>query len=142
MPAARPLRERFFQFIAYEPMSGCWLWTGGVNNHGYGLIHPGKDYQTTLSMVFAHRVSWEMHRGPIPDGMDVLHKCDTPPCVNPDHLFVGTHASNMADASKKGRMHPGEKNGRARLTSPEQAADIRARRLAGKKWLISQTITV
>lgn len=87
-----PLEGRFF----VEPNSGCWLWTRSVSM-GYGKLWWDKKHQR------AHRVSWELHNGAIPDGMLVLHKCDTPPCINPAHLFLGTHADNAADKIAKGR---------------------------------------
>ncbi len=78
--------------------SGCWLWTGATFASGYGQTR--RNYRERR----AHRASWEVHRGPIPEGMCVLHKCDVKLCVNPDHLFLGTHAENMADMSRKGRV--------------------------------------
>lgn len=66
----------------------------------------GGDRRTEL----AHRVSWELHNGSIPDNMFVLHKCDIGQCVNPDHLFLGTHKDNCQDGLKKGRMYIGDKN--------------------------------
>ena len=94
-----PLLARFDAQHIPEPNSGCWLWIGS-QRRGYGLIwDAGKQW-------LAHRVSWVIHSGAIPDGMHVLHKCDTPPCVNPQHLFLGTHAQNMADRDRKGRNKP------------------------------------
>ncbi len=84
------------QFIP-EPNSGCWLWIGAVNNRGYGkLFTCGKSIQ-------AHRHSWAIHFGGVPNGQHVLHRCDTPACVNPKHLFLGTNADNVYDKMKKGR---------------------------------------
>ena len=78
--------------------SGCWLWTGGCNRPGgYGRFRVGK------KMVVAHRVAWELAYGPIPEGKRVLHHCDTPPCENPAHLWLGTQADNLQDCRDKGR---------------------------------------
>ena len=91
------LQERFESKCEPEPTSGCWLWTGAVDGDGYGVLYNSGDDRKT------HRISWMIRFGPIPKGMSVLHKCDNPPCVNPDHLFLGTALDNMHDAMKKGR---------------------------------------
>ena len=108
---------RFFNhFTKIE--GGCWLWCGGKHRLGYGLFKFNGKTRTT------HRISWELHRGPIPSGLCVLHKCDVPACVNPEHLFLGTVDDNNKDKSTKGRcatnIHTyGELHWGARLTTKE-----------------------
>lgn len=113
------LQDRFNSKVRITP--GCWHWTGALSGLRYGgLKHEGK-------VLKAHRLSFELAHGPVPDGMQVLHRCDRPTCVNPDHLWLGTHLDNMRDmfAKKRRRAPLGELNGRAKLTA-EQAAAIRA----------------
>jgi hypothetical protein len=99
MPAKRDIVERFWEKVAKG--EGCWNWTGYRKDKGYGTIH-NSDGETKRP-VLAHRLSWEIANGPIPDGICVLHRCDNPACVRLDHLFLGTKADNNADMKAKGR---------------------------------------
>lgn len=86
------------KFVEPEPNTGCWLWSGSLGSTGYGHIRQGDD------VLHAHRASWELFKGLLPPGLFVCHKCDVMPCVNPDHLFLGTPKDNMKDMSAKGRL--------------------------------------
>lgn len=110
------LEDRFFAKVLKSMDSdGCWNWIASKYRDGYGRI------QFQRKSVRAHRISWQIHHGPIPDGVQVLHRCDNPLCVRPDHLFLGTHDDNMADKVAKGRQFrpEGEANGAARLSCDE-----------------------
>ncbi len=100
-----------------EPNSGCWLWLRSTRV-GYGQFHWGG------KLMHAHRASYGAFKGPIPAGKHVLHKCDMPLCINPDHLFLGTNYDNIQDALKKGRNAKGEKHGRRKI-SLETANEIK-----------------
>lgn len=84
-----------------EKTDACWLWIGSRRRDGYGRHR----VNGTPRRIRAHRLSWEMHFGAIPSGMSVLHHCDNPPCVRPDHLFLGTDTDNTADKVRKGRAN-------------------------------------
>lgn len=108
------MKMRFMAKVAVQE-NGCWMWTGGKDRKGYGKFSVGNsrnpDGTRRNSMVSAHRVSYEMFKGPIGEGLFVLHKCDTPGCVNPEHLFLGTNIDNMLDMDAKGRRVNGPSYG-------------------------------
>lgn len=92
-----------------EPNSGCWLWLGGTGARGYGSFTQRADGFVAKR---AHRASWILYRcAEITSKEHVLHKCDMPLCVNPEHLFIGTQKDNMSDMARKGRQAQGEKHG-------------------------------
>ena len=115
---AIPINQRFWKHV--QKTHSCWVWTGTKDRKGYGRIN------SNGSPMLSHRLSWEIHFGPIPDGLNVLHRCDNPPCCNPEHLFLGDNAENMQDCSRKGRTTRGERSASSKLTTA-QVAEIRSR---------------
>jgi hypothetical protein len=115
--------ERFWSKVKKsEEPDGCWLWIASKRSTGYGQIScPGG----TGNPLIASRASWEMHFGAIAKGKFVCHKCDTPLCVRPDHLWLGTAKDNAQDMAAKGRSTKGERSASYKIT-PEIAAAIRA----------------
>lgn len=103
---ARQDVERFWSKVQKAEGDACWLWLGSCQPSGYGQIGvmlPGSERRQAT--YYAHRVAWALSHGPIPDGKDVLHHCDVRHCVNPAHLYVGTHDDNMRDATVRNRLH-------------------------------------
>ena len=121
-----------------EPMSGCWLWTACVDADGYGQIALGTRGKKRER---AHRVAWELYRGPIPDGLQVNHSCDNPYCVNPDHLHLGTNISNNAEKVARDRSTFGEKHGASKLIEADVLAivhDHRSQTVIAREYRVSQ----
>ena len=113
----RSISERFWEKVDMAPGHGpkgkCWVWTASKNKKGYGRFGAKK----------AHRVAYELRKGPIPEGKILLHSCDFPSCVKPTHLKPGFHLDNKRDAMAKGRHAFGEKHGRSKLNE-EQVFEI------------------
>lgn len=120
-----------------EPNSGCWLWSGCWTSGGYGsMTVKGRGLRS-------HRWAWELTHGPIPAGMVLLHRCDTPACCNPSHLRVGTHSENVSDKVAKGRHAIGSAQGAARLTE-SIVADLRqsgeSNRALAKRYGVDKSV--
>lgn len=115
------------RFLAAVDMLGdkdCWPWTGNIHAGGYGRFIIGN------RAIYAHRYAYRLWVAPLREGMEVMHTCDNPPCVNPKHLVQGTHADNMHDRDEKGRGNSGKRLG-SRLSGAARA-DIQARRAGGE----------
>ncbi len=112
-------KERFWEQVG--PKHNCWIWRGNLVHNGYGVFYSRLD---GAKYWRAHRYSYALHKGPIPDGMNVLHTCDNRPCVNPDHLFLGDQGVNLRDAAAKGRI-TGANNANAKLSN-DDVLSIRA----------------
>ena len=97
------LEDRFWNKVVVGSQDECWEWTGSLCSKGYGTFAKSSAIGNR-AWCLAHRLSWELANGPIPDGLCILHSCDNPKCVNPRHLSSGTHKDNMQDALHKGRM--------------------------------------
>lgn len=131
-------RRRFESFFVVGNPADCWEWMGGRLKTGYGAFWLNGRTEK------AHRVSWEIHRGKIPEGLFVLHKCDNPPCVNPEHLFIGTTLDNVRDKIQKGRLRVprGEDSGVSKLTEAQVIAiraDRRYQAIIASEYGVAQT---
>jgi hypothetical protein len=107
--------ERFLSHVE-KTKEGCWLWTAYRMRSGYGF------FRTPLRHELAHRSSYRLFKGPLISGLDVMHSCDNPGCVNPSHLRLGTRTENMRDAKAKGRTSFGASHGRSKLVESDISA--------------------
>lgn len=112
------IRERFDSKWKRDANTGCWLWTASTAGKGYGQFRiPG-----TRKNIYAHRLSFELFKGALPKGAHIMHSCDTPRCVNPDHLSIGSPLENARDMRDKDRHLNGERNAKAKLTQEQVLA--------------------
>lgn len=135
--AQKPILERLWTKV--DKSGECWNWTGRTHRFGYGEITFNGEKQGT------HRVAWVLANGPIPTGLSVLHRCDNPRCVRPDHLFLGTQTDNQRDMREKGRHIKGSRHPHARLTETEaieiqRSAGVSALALARKYGVSKVTV--
>lgn len=126
------VKSRLLSKCELDPKTGCWMWTAGKTTNGYGSFMVNLNGKQKFYR--AHRASYELHKGDIPQGMFVCHKCDTPLCINPDHLFLGTPLDNVRDMDAKGRgVRSGGPLAKRALTA-EQVAHIKRREMTGIEY--------
>lgn len=123
--------EKFWPRV--DTSGDCWIWTGARQSQGYGMVQVRTGERVGTVSKLTHRVAYHLARGPFPDHLHVLHKCDNPPCCNPAHLFLGTAADNAADKVAKGRARAvhGEAHQSAKLTATD-VLEIRRRVSSGE----------
>jgi hypothetical protein len=130
---------RFWTYISSEPTSGCWLWTGPVDAHGYGTLSSGGAVASGAKHLKAHRIAYSTLKGAIGADLYVCHHCDNRLCVNPDHLFLGTNQDNLADMRRKGRHIKGRQCHQAKLS---EAAVVHIRQATGTHTAVAEQFGV
>lgn len=113
-----PKVDQFSKYVYPEPNTGCWIWAGAQDYDGYGIC--STHYINQKKYTRAHRASFAIHKGNFDSKLLVCHTCDNPNCVNPDHLFLGTHLDNIRDCKRKNRRHTGAKH--SKLTTSQVLA--------------------
>lgn len=116
----KELKRRLLKRISIKP-NGCWWWTGSAVTGGYGNMSYKRQ------SLYTHRASWIVHNGPIPKGLSVLHRCDNRLCINPEHLYLGTQADNIADMHAKGRS----KHRNGAILTDDEVIEIKLRLIEG-----------
>lgn len=137
----RTLEQAFWRHVIRGAADECWLWQGNIGNHGYGYFSCGH------RKFLAHRASYEIHNGALPDDLCVLHHCDVRHCVNPYHLFLGDRTDNAADKVTKGRQFRGEQSPNAKLAESDvkqirslAASGVIHREIAQKFHIARETV--
>lgn len=116
LPFPISMEQKFWQNVDKRGPDECWIWTGYKSEHGYGKLTSGRRKDGDFKLIRAHRFSYTLKHGPIPKGVEICHKCDNPSCVNPNHLFAGSHQDNASDMVAKGRQAIGNRLPWAKLT--------------------------
>lgn len=116
------LADRLMKKTVINEQTQCWEWQGSTSSFGHGEIYIGGTGPNARKRTMTHRASWEIHNGPIPDDLCVLHACDNPACINPKHLFLGTKSDNSRDMVEKNRQRSGENLPQSKLTWTQVAA--------------------
>ena len=122
----KSVEERFWKYVNKNTENGCWQWIGAINTNGYC------QFGINGKLILAHRYSYELNKGPIPEGMCILHSCDNRRCCNPNHLSIGTQAENIKDKVNKNRQAIGSMNGTSKLTE-DQVLLIKNKLILGYK---------
>lgn len=131
MPIGRPPvppHVRFWKYVRVQGPDDCWEWTGARNIRGYGNFTVVAYPKDRREQIGSHRFSYRLVHGEIPHDKFVLHKCDNPPCVNPEHLYLGSHNENMADRHAKGRYANGTRHPNSALTDSDVVLILELRR--------------
>jgi hypothetical protein len=138
LPVPQELEDKFWERVKVGEPDECWIWQGNKSRKGYGVFHMWRTRQNAR----AHRLSFAIATGSLPEGYYICHRCDNPPCVNPAHLFAGTPTENAHDRDRKGR-HVMAPHVVAKLTEEQVSAillDDRPQTVIGREYGVDRTI--